>query len=45
MNTEIEQNILNSYCIELEVTDAWQLPAIYKIYKEGTNLQINELCF
>lgn len=41
----IKENILNSYCFELEVTDAWQLPAIYKIYKEGTNIEINDLCF
>lgn len=41
----IRENILNSYCFELEVTDAWQLPAVYKIYKENSNVAVNELCF
>lgn len=41
----IRESILNSYCFELEVTDSWQLPAIYKIFKEKTEVEINELCF
>lgn len=41
----IKESILNSYCFELEVTDSWQLPAIYKIFKEDTDIKINELCF
>lgn len=41
----VKESILNSFCFELEVTDSWQLPAIYKIFKEGTNIEVNELCF
>ena len=40
-----KEDILKSYCLELEVTDAWQLPAIYKIYKDESKVEINELCF
>lgn len=34
--------IQNSYCIELEVKDAWQIPAIYKIIRNKEKSNVND---
>lgn len=41
----IKEAILNSYAFELEVTDAWQFPAVYKIFKENSNVEIKPTDF
>ena len=37
----VEEAILNSDAIELIVTDSWQIPADYKVYKKGYNMNLN----
>ena len=41
----VKECILNSYAVELEVTDAWQFPANYKVYKENANIDVKETDF
>lgn len=41
----VKECILNSYAVELEVTDAWQFPANYKVYKENANIEVKETDF
>ena len=41
----IKECILNSYAFELEVTDAWQFPANYKIFKEDSNVEVKPTDF
>ena len=41
----IKECILNSYAFELEVTDAWQFPANYKIFKENSNIEVKPTDF
>lgn len=36
----IKEAILNSYAFELEVTDAWQFPAVYKIFRESSKIEV-----
>lgn len=36
----VKDAILNSYAVELEVTDAWQLPAVYKIFRENSKIEV-----
>ena len=41
----VKECILNSYAVELEITDAWQFPANYKVYKENANIDVKETDF
>lgn len=36
----VKDAILNSYAVELEVTDAWQFPAVYKIFRENSKIEV-----
>ena len=41
----VKESILNSYAVELEVTDAWQFPANYKVFKENVNVEVKPTDF
>ena len=41
----VKESILNSYAVELEVTDAWQFPANYKVFKENANVEVKPTDF
>ena len=41
----VKDAINNSYALELEVTDAWQFPAVYKVFKEDSNVEIKATDF
>ena len=41
----VKECILNSYAVELEVTDAWQFPANYKVFKENSVLDVKSTDF
>ena len=41
----VKDAINNSYALELEVTDAWQFPANYKVFKENANVEVKPTDF
>lgn len=41
----VKDAINNSYALELEVTDAWQFPAVYKVFKEDSNVEVKATDF
>ena len=41
----VKECILNSYAVELEVTDAWQFPANYTVFKEKSELDVKPTDF